>query len=211
MTGNLSIIGLLQYGKMKELDLFKNLTLPDGIDKDTLVNNILLKCNQLELLYPDFEFMQYMIGVWVNKNYWTFDKWSKVLTADYNPLDNYDRREEWTDTGTTDREGTGSGKNKQQDTTKTTELNQVNTYNDDRFHDESRQQVDSSASADGSTSSEYKDTTDDKNVHSGRIWGNIGVTTSMQLLESEIDFSRFNIYDQIASLFKSEFCLMIYN
>ena len=210
MTANLSIIGLLQYGQMKNEDLFKELKTPDGIDLETLKDNIIMECGKMELLYPDFEFMQYMIGVWSRKNQWTMEKWATVLLAEYNPLDNYDRHEEWTDKGSRDASGTGSGSVDQDQTGSTTDLNQVNTYNDDRFHDETRSTEDTASEASTSSTSEYKDTSADQNEHTGHVWGNIGVTTSMELLTSQAEFGRFNVYDQITALFKKEFCLLIY-
>ena len=210
MTANLSIIGLLQYGQMKNEDLFKELKTPDGIDLETLKDNIIMECGKMELLYPDFEFMQYMIGVWSRKNQWTMEKWATVLSAEYNPLDNYDRHEEWTDKGSRDASGTGSGSVDQDQTGSTTDLNQVNTYNDDRFHDETRFTEDTASEASTSSTSEYKDTSADQNEHTGHVWGNIGVTTSMELLTSQAEFGRFNVYDQITTLFKKEFCLLIY-
>ena len=47
--------------------------------------------------------------------------------------------------------------------------------------------------------------------HIGRIHGNIGVTTSQQMLQSELDIARFNIVQQITDLFLQEFCIMIYS
>ena len=46
--------------------------------------------------------------------------------------------------------------------------------------------------------------------HSVRAYGNIGVTTTQQMLQSERDIVQFNIYDFIADSFKNEFCLLIY-
>lgn len=46
--------------------------------------------------------------------------------------------------------------------------------------------------------------------HNGRIHGNIGVTTTQQMLQSEREIVQFNIYDFIADSFKNEFCLLIY-
>ena len=48
-----------------------------------------------------------------------------------------------------------------------------------------------------------------KNKHHGRMFGNIGVTTSQQMLESELEIARFNIYDQIADLFIMDFLLLV--
>lgn len=47
--------------------------------------------------------------------------------------------------------------------------------------------------------------------HTGRIHGNIGVTTSQQMLQSELDIARFNIVQKITDLFLQEFCLLIYS
>lgn len=46
--------------------------------------------------------------------------------------------------------------------------------------------------------------------HTAHLYGNIGVTTSAQLLREFLDVERFNIYEQIADLFVDEFCVMIY-
>ena len=43
-----------------------------------------------------------------------------------------------------------------------------------------------------------------------RMWGNIGVTTTQQMIEEERRVSQFNIYDYIIESFKRRFCLLIY-
>ena len=48
------------------------------------------------------------------------------------------------------------------------------------------------------------------NIHTARMFGNIGVTTSQQMLQAEIDVQRFNIYSNIADLFIDEFCILVY-
>lgn len=89
-----------QYFKSLEenKDLFDNLTLPDGIDKDTLMENILLQGGEFEVMYGDPWFMRDAIGTWSRKWQRTFEKWLAVLNVEYNPLENYDRIEAWTDT-----------------------------------------------------------------------------------------------------------------
>lgn len=46
--------------------------------------------------------------------------------------------------------------------------------------------------------------------HKAHLYGNIGVTTSAQMLQEFLDVERFNIYEQIADLFVDEFCIMVY-
>lgn len=50
------------------------------------------------------------------------------------------------------------------------------------------------------------------NVHSRQLrsYGNIGVTTSQQMLQSELEVDAWNIYEHIADLFLDEFCVLLY-
>ena len=93
-----------------EHSVFEDLILPEGIDKDTLIGSILLRCQEFELLYSDPEFMTAAVNVWGRKHYWTFDKWIKVMNKEYDPLYNKDYYEEWTDKheGEYSKEGSGS-------------------------------------------------------------------------------------------------------
>lgn len=112
----ITLIGMERFLN-PEHSVFEDLLLPEGIDKDTLIGTILLRCNEFELLYPDPEFMTAAVNVWGRKNYWTFDKWVKLINKEYDPLFNKDYFEEWTDTheGEYSKEGSenSSGNNKQ--------------------------------------------------------------------------------------------------
>ena len=46
--------------------------------------------------------------------------------------------------------------------------------------------------------------------HTAHLYGNIGVTTSTQMLEDFLRVERFTIYEEIADMFVSEFCIMVY-
>lgn len=46
--------------------------------------------------------------------------------------------------------------------------------------------------------------------HNLRAYGNIGVTTSQQMLESELKVSAWNVYEHISDLFLDEFCVLLY-
>lgn len=71
----------------------------------------------------------------------------------------------------------------------------------------------------GTVKNEYSDTAKNnesgedahKDTTSSRIHGNIGVTTSQQMLESEITLrEKYNIFELITDLFIQEFCIMTY-
>lgn len=103
--------------------------------------------------------------------YWALNKervahFVKTTQYEYNPLENYDMTETATDTteSSSDGKSTATGKNK------------VNTYlNDSTAYPENESTTDSTTAHNSS----------DTNTHTLTRHGNIGVTTSQQMLESE--------------------------
>ena len=53
MNSYISILGLYEY----DPTLFEMMILPEGLDHETAVNEIMLRCADLEILYPDARFM----------------------------------------------------------------------------------------------------------------------------------------------------------
>lgn len=198
----MTILGLYRYGEYNQQDLFQNMKIPAGIDRQDLIDNILEQGAAFEILYPDFEYLQFSIGAWSKRWYRTMEKWLEALNVSYDPLNNYDRHEEWTDndnvSGTTETE---AGVN----TTGDDELSVV-AYNSDQYHN--KEKTDSSGTSTSTGSS--KTDTDAESKHKGHLWGNIGVTTSQEMLREELDVQKFNLIQQITDLFLTEFCIMVY-
>ena len=210
--------------------VFDLLSLPEGIIKDDVVDNIILECGEFETLYSDPFFMRSAIGSWSKKHYRTFEKWIAALNIEYNPLENYDRQEDWTDTGdenqsgkfsdntqtTTDSNTVSDGSSEQGGNTE----NQTSAFDSSDYQPADRNIIDTDETHEDEVKSNSKvvnntsqNTTNERdtlNVHSGRIHGNIGVTTSQQMLQSEIDIARFNIIQEITNLFMTELCICVY-
>lgn len=219
--------------------VFDDLTLPEGIDKDTLIGAILLRCQEFELLYSDPEFMTLAVNIWGRKNYWTFDKWIKLINKEYDPLYNKDYHETYTDTheGEYSKEGHDSNSGNNVRNTDMTTTNDLTTtaddttvihsekaYNDSGFV-ETTKDVSSgpvtntgTVSDEGTITDQYgnrganDESGDDSytNTHTYHGYGNIGVTSAQSLFRQEVEVAKFNLYNQIADLFASEFCIMIY-
>lgn len=204
-SATMTLIGLNNFLEYQEKDLFENLSFPEGIDKDIAIQNILLFCDDKELLYPDAQFMIDAIGLWSTKWHRTFDKWIKALSIDYAPLENYDRQEAWSDSASSSESSSASASDSA--TGNMSQTNDVSAFNSDVMRD------DTSASQHTDNNATYSSTANaiksDLNTHRGRIHGNIGVTTSQQMLQAEFDVSRFNIYDEIAVIFMREFVLAL--
>ena len=89
----LTLIGLSNY----DSTLFDNLELPDGYDKETFINSLLLEHGEKCVLYSNPAFMKNAIGLWGRKWSLELTRIYEALTAEYDPIYNYDRYEEYTD------------------------------------------------------------------------------------------------------------------
>ena len=217
-TAKITLIGMYKYGKDQNIDLFSGLTVPAGIDKTKLTNTILMNGAEFEVLYADLDYMQFLIGIWSDKWQHTMTRWAKALSIDYNPLENYDRIEDWLDssirsekTGRSDSAMNWSAGYKDYGSSES-----VGTYAFDSSTVSPKDESSSSGGGVDETGNQTMSTgnSDTKNadnaIHTGRTHGNIGVTTSQQMLQSELDIARFNVYNEIADLFLQEFCIYTY-
>lgn len=87
------MLGLYNYNDT----IFNSMQLPDGVDPDTVVSNLLMELAELEVIYPSWITMQRAIADWSRSRVRSWERMLQALNADYNPVENYDRREEWTD------------------------------------------------------------------------------------------------------------------
>ena len=185
MKAKLSILGLYRWNP----DVFKNMSLPEGVDHETLTWNILEQCAELETIYADPEYMQASIINWSRLMLPSWKKINEALTAEYNPIWNKDGTiRETYNYGAIQQSGTGSNTDK------------VAGFNSDSTH--TREEANSTGS---SRQEAHTDTTE-------RIeQGNIGVTESSTMVRHEVELRReFNIYKIIAEDFKRHYCLMVY-
>jgi hypothetical protein len=302
----ITLYGMSRWMEQQGDDLFANLTVPTGMDSDHLEDVIMYKGAEFGVLYSDPNFMKMMIGIWSQKHAHTFERWIKALAIEYNPLENYDRMEEWDDagnrvkTGEQSRSGndtkssevssTGTESlshaedgNKIDSRTRTTSTSEANSndstvdvsttstkgsstdtqntvsaFDSSTMQNDTRSVVDGTesdatqtktttsgtATTDGTASEAEQNNSADKrssedtrskadlmktsdsysssgsvsdseseasqNRHKGRTHGNIGVTTSQQMLLQEWEVAKLNIYEEAADLFLSELTIYTY-
>lgn len=217
-TMKMTVLGMSRYLSRLNDNLFKYLELPDGIDKDVVENNILLRSGEFEVLYSDAGFFQEAIGLWSQKWQPTFKKWYDALQITYNPLENYDRMEEWRDDNTNRTDGTTSGE-AHTSGNGSGYTNGVGTNNRSAFDSSDYQPYDQNITHDDSHTENHDDTNNSTETHmtdkfdgirTGRAHGNIGVTTSQQMLQSEFDIATWNIIEHITDMFIEEFVIPVY-
>lgn len=218
LRAKLTTIGLYNY----DPTLFDGLLLPSGANRQNAINMILLEDGEFSLIYPDLTFQKDAIAQWSAAMLPSFERYWNVLQLEYNPLENYDRTEEWEEEGTGEKStGLTSSGTETNGGTRTETPNITNTKSTPPYNTESlttrerNQQTGSVQTTDNysttksgsETGSEESSTTGSR---SGRIRGNIGVTTSQQMLMAELEVAEFNFYLWLAGKYREQFCLMTY-
>lgn len=188
----ITLLGFYQYMASSEDDLFGEMVLPEDLDRDLVINSILKNNAEFEVLYTNPYFMKDMIGIWSKEWKRTFERWYEALIeSEYDPIENYNRKEEWTDNGVSSGTDVSSGNVE----------NKTSAFDSSTYQPEAKTE----SSTNGQTSATSQ------NIHSGRVHGNIGVTTSAQMIAGDVTtHQKYNLYNMIADCFKQELLIAVY-
>lgn len=269
----LSILGLYNY----DSTVLDEMAIPNRLDRETVIDNLLMELSELEFLYPVAPFAKKAIKVWSRKQLRVWDKLLDTELYEYNAIENYRRvdisrnvetrnlskidnekrgvkrrqteehdkeinseenktlRERADQTNTNSNTTTNSGA----DTTNTsraafnsgitpveavtatrgtsaTNTGRVTaestTENDDiteLAHEENSTRV-LDGNEDETLDRNSSDTGNVINEHETTSSGNIGVTTTQEMIKQERETVIFNVIDVIIRDFKQRFCLMVY-
>lgn len=250
MQSKITLIGLYNYDNT----LFEKLSFPAGIDRDLAINRILNKSEEFEVLYSDFDYLKDRIGIWGEIWSRTFAKWVAALDVEYEPLNNYDRREIYTDlkniaykdtenksyadnnlrnlNGTTTETSASNSHTITGSESSSTTEQKVSAYDEVNYSDKNKEDATAHTNQtgsgnasgnvsrnesgneftknDGNESSNAAGTSNELLKHEAHLFGNIGVTTSQQMLEAELNIVEWNLYEHISDIFIEEFCILVY-
>lgn len=211
----ITLWGFYQYDKT----LFDGVVLPDGINKDNLVSDIMRNSGDLYPYHQVPEYLKRNINFWFARRLFDFERMYEALRVEYSPIENYDRKENTTrnyENSGTDKESTTLGS-----TTTSTNIgsndneNKVSAYNESDYtnREKDTQSYNSTLTNTGS-GTDTKQTEyglKRKEVEDIRVHGNIGVTTSQQMIESEMELrAKYDIYKIISREFEREFLVQVY-
>lgn len=290
----LTILGMYQYDNT----VFDKLVIPNTLDREVLINLLLDQCGNLETHLPNPDYFKSMCGYWSRSMLPIWEKLEETLYYEYNPIHNYDRKEEhsWSEKhGLSEDTQEDVGRNKTENITETgnsdTTRTERETSDTDRTLDENvvknsnstgtttdkrtgqttekiaafdqtlpepaysprtlteteedyssqvvgdvdttektdvAEQTNYTRNMNGSeeysrnlntkrtgSESEDRDSTrklseDTTHTETLRAYGNIGVTTTQQMIESQRELVRFNLYQTVIEDFTSRFCLLVY-
>ena len=183
--------------------IFDGVEFPSNISVQDFVDTLLMQCGEMPVLYSSPPLLKSLIHVWSNISQYSWSHLAATLTAEYNPIENYDRMEEWADSSTNTSRYTNSANNTSSGSTK----EQIYGYNN------LATPADNSASNSTSTSADTSDSTGNSTssgTRKGRAHGNIGVTTTQEMLESERRVATFNFYDAVIGDFQKRFLIWVY-
>lgn len=186
-----------------EPSLFDGVEFPSNISVQDFVDALLMQCGEMPVLYSSPPLLKSLIRVWSNVSQYTWSRLAATLTAEYNPIENYDRMEEWQDSSINNSRYTNSTNNTSNGSTK----EQVYGYNNLQTPADNSASTSTSTSADTSDSSGNTTSTGSRK---GRAHGNIGVTTTQDMLESERRVAMFNFYDAVIRDFQKRFLIWVY-
>ena len=208
MPGTMSILGLYNYDNT----IFDTMSLPALINtnKTTLINNLLMECAEFEILYTDPDFMKNAINAWSSKMVTVWEKLLATTQYDYDPIANYDRHEQYTDTVKGTNNSTRTPNLTDELTNGLVNTQAQNSYENAGMID-ALKSTNSGKDTTTHTGNEQIYGSDNRTIeHYAHLYGNIGVTTTQEMIKQERESVLFNMFDVIISDFKDRFCLMIY-
>lgn len=199
-TPRLTLLGMYQY---TEGEIFAGLDMPEGLDASDFVNRLLATRGELPVLWPDPDVMHSYITMWSENWKPNFTRIYATLTEQYDPLHNYNRFEEYTDTEGVGRSSSGTATGRNDSATE----NKVSAFNESAYQPDSQTTVGSG----GSYSNTNTERVDRGLTHDAHLYGNIGVTTSQKMMEEELKIRLENrIYDIMGDVFAQELLILVY-
>lgn len=226
----MNLLNLIQWGEVNNFDpLFNDIVLPNGIDKNTLVDKIVYDNWDLEPRVTDYNLMKTMIDNFFKVKLDAYTKIYNALNSEYNPIHNFDRHEDLDEnrkTTTSDnntRNNTTTRNDTTSDSGSTTEDNnaehKTSAYNSSSYQPSTNDTSNTKTTSNNTNTLKGNTTengTDNRDVTSNdtyktnnHLYGNIGVTTTQQMIESEIEMrENNNIYVMISLDFRKEFMLL---
>lgn len=209
--------------------LFDDMVLPedlddeDGVVRKLITDDIILRHGDTPLFIPEPTVMKYYIQSWSLKMLPVFQRMWNACIAEYDPIENYNRSEYRTETTedtmgntrTLDTTNTVDGEVNESGTD-TTE-NSVSAENVTTFEPDNKSVRTPDLKTENDVTTTDSGTITDDGSYDGsltidsNIHGNIGVTTSQQMLEQELALvPKLDIIRIISDSWAAEFCLAVY-
>lgn len=212
----MNLMNQIEYLKnILNLDLFDDCSVPAGLDIERVKGSIIMRCGLLTPLFSEPTVQRMATQQFFSENQWNFNHLVKILSADYSPIENVfeDRTEtesigkNHSDSGNFSKSGNSTMATVAETERKISAEN-VNSYSPD--NQETETETETGTSSQSGTDSRSGNSSENRSTTMHRN-GNIGVTSSQQLINEEIDLiDRLNPYRFIADLYEKELMIGLY-
>lgn len=202
----MSRITLWGFYNFTDKALFNTAVMPEGIERQELVDLIMIECGDLYPYYQQPTYLQMQINNFFKRKKPNFDRMIAALNAEYDPLENYDRKEDWKDIFKEHVEGEARDETHNDSTGNST--SKISAMDSDELVTDTGGDSHNEGNSNAKTTNEADRNND--SIHTGRVHGNIGVTTSMQLIKEELELRKYDIMEQIVRAFEKDVIIQIY-
>ena len=175
-------------------DIFDDITVTPLLDKQTVIDTIVLKAATYDVLHHSFPLAKSMNTIWFKSHYEQFDRLAKAVATEYDLIQNYDRT----------REYSRKVKRDEKQTDNSTDTNSVSAFNQTGYSPESQTTGEGNSDRTGN---------EDETIMEHE-YGDLSVSTSSSKVKEEMDLRadpRYNVYETIAELWMRDFTLRTYN
>ena len=212
-TEILSTLMLYKYDNT----IFNGFIVPVGLDKQLAIDTILTETADMSVIYTSPDMLKTQIDLWCRRDFHIWEELYKTMYYDYNPIENYDRHETEHILDVDEDRTTKDLKDKTDATTtgdyNGNESRKIAAFNnglaDSTQTDSSGHSSNTEDRTYSQTGTEVRNGTDD-NWRTNHTHGNIGVTTTQEMIQQQRDIVQFNLIDYIVNSYKKNFCVMLY-
>ena len=191
--------------------LFDGIELPERLESDDVVNAILLEGAQLAPIYGDPGLLHEMILHYFHTRLWVHQQLVDLLDLEYDPISNYDRTETSSDTDGGSKTINRSRMSAAHSETSGSASRDVSAYDSSTMQPSEASTTGGESGSFGVDHGHDTESTTGTRSHTSRIKGNIGVTTSQQMIESSVELMGImDVYRYISLDFIHTFCIMVY-
>ena len=203
-------------------EITDKLAIPNGMDKDIILDYIYMYAGQNESRYGNPHILSHLFHSFFSSRKSEWERMWIALQAEYNPIENTDRYETFSRKFTSDNEEKNTSEVNGESGGESTRTPNLTTENKRSAFDSSQYQPLGQATESGNettnSSSNTKQTGSenktqnrkDEEGHELHSHGNIGVTTNQEMITEELELRKYNLYKTIALEVENEFTITVY-
>ena len=198
----LSLQGMYDYDNT----IFSGMILPEGVERQTVIDTILMFAGANEVRYPSVPLLTHAITTFFKHNEFRYSEFWKSMNFDYDPLLTYDiqiaEQRDISGSDTTNRtvESTAGGES--------SNTHSVSAFNASGFSPESQDNGHSTSSSDGTEQTDFG--TNRHETYSRRESGDNSARSTMDNIRQYRDVSDYDFYRIIAMDFEDEITIPCY-